>query len=406
MVLLLVSICACALGGGGNRSLVDARNRMVDEDVVAAGVKNQRVIEAMRQTPRHEFLAPASRRLAYLDMAVPIGEGQTISPPFIVAYMTEQLDPQPTDKVLEIGTGSGYQAAVLSPLVKEVYSIEIVPSLGAKAAKTLARLKYKNVHTRIGDGYLGWPEAAPFDKIIVTCSPENVPQPLVEQLREGGRLLIPLGERYQQRLYIYRKQEGKLVAEALLPVLFVPMTGAAEQGRQVQPDPAHPRIENGDFEQISGDPPTALAWHYQRQCQSVEDSQAPQGTRYLVFTNREPGRGSAALQGLGIDGRTVREIELSAWVRLADCKAGLAQLQLPDVAIVFYDDRRDTIGERSLGPWTGDAAWHQVSKRFSVPAQAREAIIRIGLFGGTGELALDDLRLAVTSQRTPASAAN
>ncbi len=161
---------------------------MVDEEIVAAGVKNPRVIASMRSTPRHEFVQAAERPLAYYDMALPIGSSQTISPPYVVAYMTEQLDPQPDDKVLEIGTGSGFQAAVLSPLVKDVYTIEIVKPLGERAARTLKRLKYANVHTKIGDGYAGWPEVAPFDKIIVTCSPEKVPQALVDELKEGGRL--------------------------------------------------------------------------------------------------------------------------------------------------------------------------------------------------------------------------
>src|SRR5262245_45958760 len=190
-------------------------SEMVDKEIVAAGVKNERVVRAMRDTPRHEFVRPDERGRAYLDMALPIGSGQTISPPFVVASMTEAIDPQPGDRVLEIGTGSGYQAAVLSPLVTDVYTIEIVEPLARRATQTLKRLKYKNVHTRAGDGYKGWPEAAPFDKIIVTCSPEKVPQPLVEQLRDGGLMVIPVGERYQQTLYLMRKADGKLKSEAL-----------------------------------------------------------------------------------------------------------------------------------------------------------------------------------------------
>src|SRR5882757_470073 len=177
-------------------------NKMVDKEIVAAGVKNERVVKAMRDTPRHEFVPVGEREHAYLDMALPIGNSQTISPPFVVASMTEAIDPKPTDKVLEIGTGSGYQAAVLSPLVKEVYTIEIVDPLGRAAARVLQRLQYKNVFPKIGDGFQGWPEKAPFDKIIVTCSPEKVPQPLVDQLADGGLMAIPVGERYSQTLYL------------------------------------------------------------------------------------------------------------------------------------------------------------------------------------------------------------
>ena len=151
--------------------------------------------------------------------------------------------------MLEIGTGSGYQAAVLSPLVKEVYSIEIVESLGKHAQQTLKRLKYTNVFVKIGDGYLGWPEHAPFDKIIVTCSPEKVPQPLIDQLKEGGRMIIPVGERYQQVFHLLKKQDGKLINEALRPTLFVPMTGKAEESRA---GPARPAASQVDQRRLRG----------------------------------------------------------------------------------------------------------------------------------------------------------
>ena len=269
---------------------------MVDKEIAAAGVTDERVIGAMRDTPRHEFVPKNQRVYAYLDMALPIGAGQTISPPFIVAYMTQEIDPQPTDRVLEIGTGSGYQAAVLSPLVKDVYTIEIVESLSKRATRDLKRLGYKNVFTRAGDGYLGWPEAAPFDKIIVTCSPEKVPQPLVDQLREGGLMIVPVGERYQQNLYLMRKVDGKLKSEALRATLFVPMTGEAEAKRAVKPDPKSPQIANGSFEEIlSADtgedvkahkPTEPAGWHYQRQltlAQSAADT--PDGKAYVTFRN-------------------------------------------------------------------------------------------------------------------------
>lgn len=188
------------------------------------GITNSRVLEVMRKVPRHELVPADLRAQAYRDHPLPIGHGQTISQPYIVAFMTEKLEPKPTDKVLEIGTGSGYQAAVLAELVAEVYSIEIVEPLGKKAAADLQRLGYKNVKTRIGDGYKGWPEAAPFDSIIVTCAPDHVPQPLVDQLKEGGRMIIPVGGTFDQELYIMTKSGNKLQKRAVLPVRFVPLT--------------------------------------------------------------------------------------------------------------------------------------------------------------------------------------
>jgi protein-L-isoaspartate(D-aspartate) O-methyltransferase len=370
---------------------------MVDQEIVAAGVKNERVIRAMRDTPRHEFVPANQRQYAYYDMALPIGNGQTISPPFIVASMTEAIDPQPGDRVLEIGTGSGYQAAVLSPLVKDVYTIEIVEPLGRRAARALTRLGFKNVETRIGDGYLGWPEAAPFDKIIVTCSPEKVPQPLVDQLREGGLMVIPVGERYQQTLFLMRKTEGELQSEALRPTLFVPMTGEAEEKRRVKPDPTKPQITNGSFEELqteqSGKQQLA-GWHYQQQLTLKSDAQAARnGTNFVVFQNTEPGRGCQALQGFAVDGRKVSSIQLTAWVRAKDIQLGSRRDQVPAVIVTFYDDRRAAVGEASIGPFVGTFDWQEESGVLRVPTRAREAILRVGLLGATGELSVDHVRL-------------
>jgi protein-L-isoaspartate(D-aspartate) O-methyltransferase len=370
-----------------------ARNEMVDREIVAAGVKNPRVIEAMRQTPRHEFVPPADRAMAYYDMALPIGHGQTISPPFIVAYMTEQIDPQPDDRVLEIGTGSGYQAAVLSGLVKEVYTIEIVEALGRRAARDLKRLKYTNVYTKVGDGYKGWPEKAPFDKIIVTCSPEKVPPALVEQLREGGTMIIPVGERYQQVFYLLKKEGGKLKTEALRPTLFVPMTGEAEKRRTVLPDPLKPAIVNGSFEDAVGDPPEPANWHYQRQLELIEDPKSPSGRRHVRFTNAEPGRGAQALQGFAVDGRQIKALRLSAQVAGKNIAPGQNPNQLPLIGITFYDENRAVVGDSVLGPWRGTFPWQIKTGRIAVPPKAREAVMRIGLLGATGELLLDEIRL-------------
>ncbi len=394
------------------------RERMVDQEIVGAGIVAPRVVQAMRDTPRHQFMPLNVRANAYYDMALFIGWGQTISPPFIVAYMTEALDPRATDRVLEIGTGSGYQAAVLSPLVREVYTIEIVKPLGERAARTLKRLKYDNVFTKIGDGYQGWPEHAPFDKIIVTCSPEKVPPKLIEQLREGGRMLVPVGERYQQSLYLFTKQDGKLRETALLPVLFVPMTGKAEDGRAVQPDPRNPAIDNGGFEQVdpatSGDPKTAarsdgnpvspaaggdpiepapVGWHYQRQLKWVEAKDAPEGDHYVTFSSSVPGRGAQALQGMAVDGREVKQLRVSLWVKGKNIRPGETPQQQPVLAITFYDDNRAQTGYTWVGPWRDSFDWQRESEKVRVPIRAREAIVRIGMSGATGEISFDDVRI-------------
>ena len=205
-----------------------ARRRMIEEQLAGAGrgITNQRVLEVMGRVPREQFVPAEYRRLSYEDQPLPIGYGQTISQPFIVAFMTEKLDPKPSDKLLEIGTGSGYQAAVLAGLSSNVWTIEIVESLAQRAEADLKRLGYTNVHVRAGDGYLGWPEAAPFDAIIVTCAPDHVPQPLVDQLKEGGRMIIPVGSSGDQQLVLLRKTGGKVVQQAVLPVRFVPMIRA------------------------------------------------------------------------------------------------------------------------------------------------------------------------------------
>jgi len=179
--------------------------------------------------PRHELVPERLRSQAYLDCALPIGNDQTISQPFIVALMTEQLEPKPTDKVLEIGTGSGYQAAVLAEIVGKVYTIEIIEDLAKRAAADLKRLGYTNVVVRAGDGYKGWPEAAPFDAVIVTCAPEKIPQPLVEQLKDGGRMIIPVGPIGNQELVLLVKHGVELERRAVLPVRFVPMTGQTQK---------------------------------------------------------------------------------------------------------------------------------------------------------------------------------
>ena len=205
-----------------------ARSRMVADQIAARGVSDSRVLDAMRRVPRHRLVPEEQQQLAYQDRPLPIGHGQTISQPFIVAFMTASLDLDGSERVLEIGTGSGYQTAVLAELAKTVYSIEIVAPLAERARAALAELGYENVTVRAGDGYQGWPEAAPFDAIIVTAAPDHVPAPLIQQLAVGGRMIVPVGSAVQELVLLTRTAAG-IERERVLPVRFVPMTGEAQR---------------------------------------------------------------------------------------------------------------------------------------------------------------------------------
>ncbi|MBI2988488.1 MAG: protein-L-isoaspartate(D-aspartate) O-methyltransferase [Deltaproteobacteria bacterium] len=217
-------------GQGEEDAVAGARRAMVENDLRSRGIKDPKVLEAMSQVPRHLFVMEKHRSSAYEDRPLPIGKGQTISQPYVVALMTELLELKGGEKVLEIGTGSGYQAAVLSHLAKEVYTIEIVPALAEKAGAVLARLGYSNVGVKVGDGFFGWPEMSPFDAILVTASAQKVPEPLWRQLREAGRLVMPLGGEHQsQRLIRIRKRGGRQEVENITGVLFVPMTGTIQK---------------------------------------------------------------------------------------------------------------------------------------------------------------------------------
>jgi protein-L-isoaspartate(D-aspartate) O-methyltransferase len=367
---------------------------MVRDDIAGGGVVDPRVLESMRLVPRHEFVAAPQRPLAYYDIALPIGESQTISGPFVVAYMTEKLEPQPTDRVLEIGTGSGYQAAVLSPLVGKVYSIEISRPLGERAARTLTRLGYRNVVTKIGDGFQGWPEHAPFDKIIVTCSPESIPQPLVDQLAEGGRMIIPVGERYDQTLVLLTKRAGQMVREPLVPSLFVPMTGAAEEGRRVQPDGSRPAVANGGFEESLPDSDVPAAWYYGRQSRVVEAADAPEGGRYLRLENMVPGRPSHLFQGFPVDGRIVGRVAVRLRIRGRDIVRGGSPDESPGMVVKFFNAERTRSVAAAVGHWPGSGPWRQVEGEVPVPQWAREAILQVGLLGATGSFEVDDVAVS------------
>lgn len=219
---LLAATCAATPRETDGNDYAEARARMVREQIAARGITDERVLAALRKVPRHELVPEHARGAAYEDRPLPIGEGQTISQPYIVAAMSAALELSGDEKVLEVGTGSGYQAAVLSELAAEVYTIELEPTLAARAKADLERMGADNVHVRAGDGYAGWPEQAPFDAIIVTAAPEEVPQPLVDQLKEGGRMVIPVGDWVQELVLLVKTPEG-LERRELMGVRFVPL---------------------------------------------------------------------------------------------------------------------------------------------------------------------------------------
>ena len=400
VVTLSVSIVMCALtavASAQSRRFDELRDDMVTAHIEGEGITNPAVLQAMRVVPRHEFVPSAQKARAYEDLALPIGYQQTISPPYIVAYMTNELDPQPDDRVLEIGTGSGYQASVLAQIVKEVYTIEIVSALSKQAEKRMQDLGYTNVHCLDGDGFKGWPEHAPFDKIIVTCSPENIPQPLIDQLKEGGRMIIPVGERYQQSFHLLVKENGKLKDERLASTLFVPMTGESEERRRVQPDPDHPQIVNGSFDLDENDDEKPDGWHYQRQTTMCDD--APMDGQYcLRFENKDSALISQALQGSAINGRAVGTLHLNYWVRCNGIVPGREISEQAAVVVHFYDTIRREVGTTVLGKWRGSFGWQNAKSTVIVPPGAKELIIRIGLNGAQGQLDLDDLQLTAVKR--------
>jgi protein-L-isoaspartate(D-aspartate) O-methyltransferase len=212
----------------GEQTLIRARELMVEQQIETRGVRDGRTLAAMRKVPRHLFVPPAMAGQAYEDHPLPIGHGQTISQPYIVAFMTEALGLEGGETVLEVGTGSGYQAAVLAEIAARVYTIEIVPALADEARKRLAELGYGNVEVRAGDGYQGWPEAAPFDGIVVTAAAPRIPEPLQAQLRDGGRLVLPVGDDWQELVVVTRRGD-RFETKQVLPVRFVPMTGEVRE---------------------------------------------------------------------------------------------------------------------------------------------------------------------------------
>jgi protein-L-isoaspartate(D-aspartate) O-methyltransferase len=344
------------------------------------------------------------RPWAYAETALPIGHAQTLTPPSLVAYMTEQLDVQPHHRVLEVGTGCGYQAAILGRLAKSVYTVEIVGALGRRARTALRRLNSTNVQVRIGDGFRGWPEAAPFDRILVTCSPEEVPAPLLAQLAEGGCLIAPLGAPYQQTLYRFTKSGASVARQALLPTVFVPMTGEAAAKRTRTADPLHPILSNGSFEQTERETGQLAGWYHQKQLSREHAPDAPGGKAYVTFRNAEPGRAAHAAQAFPVDGHRVRRLKIAGWAKSDNVRPGTQPNQIAALVVAFYDANRALVAEQAIGDWRGTSTWQPFESRVDVPPGAREAVAMIGLHGATGRLSFALLTLEADSPREGAAA--
>ncbi len=337
-------------------SYTEKRLQLVERVIKPGGIRSEAVIKSISETLRHLFVPENVRDQAYLDRSLPIGELQTISSPFIVALMTEILEPKATDRVLEIGTGSGYQAAVLSPLVESVYTIEIVAELQTRTTALLKRLGYKNIYTKTGDGYLGWSEQAPFDKIIVTCSPDKIPQPLIDQLKEGGLMVIPVGERYQQMLRRFRKTDGKMVSDYQRPTLFVPMTGTAESQRKILPNGSNPTLLNSDFEEAASEK-FIPQWYYEFGAELTKDTSAPKGKQVVQFRSDKAGAPSMLLQAIPLDGRVVAKVELSGHVSTTGVKVNAKFEEQPFIVLQFFDENRNWLSYEWLGPFIGTNPW-------------------------------------------------
>ncbi len=383
-----------AAAQSGLRELLEARRRMVNEEISAQGIENERLLTAMREVPREQFLPLSKRNLAYLNVAVTYGDGHIILPPLVTAHLIEQVDPQKNDKVLVIGSGSGYSTALLSRMCREVDAVEIDPVVAKSAEETLARLKYTNVRMRIGDGFEGWKEHAPYQRIIVECSPENVPQPLVDQLAEGGMLLVPVGDEFDQTMHLCKKENGKLSTLSLWPTLLLPMKGKAEELRSQSDKPRDPTLLNSGFEELvpqTKDVPAA--WVYVRQGRAIADRSCPEGNNSMSFTNVTPGVVATAIQAFPVDGKKISELGIACKVWGMDIRPGQTRQQLPRVEVRFFDEKRRLVGGDWMGGWNMSFTWIKKDHVFAVPRLAKFAVIRIGLGGATGEIKFDDFKL-------------
>ena len=397
-------LLAVAANGQNRDPWAEARARMVEYEVVAAGVKDARVCDAMRTVPRHEFIPAAMRRYAYFDMAVPIGEGQTISSPFIVAYMTEQLQPQPTDKVLEIGTGSGYQAAVLSGLVAKVYSIEIVELAGKTCGANAPPAGLQEHRDE---------DRRRLSRLAGTCPLRQDHRHLLAGERpqaaggatQGGRPIggSPRASATSKLSTCSRKSTTSSRPSPCSRRFSCRWWAAPRMSGSCSPTPSEPAIINGDFKNLSGDQP--VGWYYLRQGR-VEPSGRTPGGNCLSLRNDSPGRAALALQAVGIDGRLTREIEISLWVRGQNVQPGSLPEQPPALSIAFFNANRQQVGRQEIGPWSGSFDWMEKRLRIKVPPSARLASVEVGLGGGTGRLSVTEVTMKVIASKKPSATAD
>lgn len=393
-----------------------------NELVLQDGLENDLVLSAMMRIPREKFLPQNKKSGAYRDVAIPIGCSRMDYSPYITAYCISQLDPAPDDKVLEIGTGCGYASAVLSLLVREVHTVEFHATLSKKANQSLKKIGIKNVYGKIGDGFQGCPEQAPFDKIIVWGAVEDIPESLIDQLKEGGRMVVSVGEKYQQTLYLCRKKNGELKKETLPPTFFTSMPGEAESRRILLADPKNPSILGGDFEHYYGETRLPYGWYHVKNARILQGPDAPNGTNYMRFevepeytivhdphemedSYGEPPeqfvpsaeKTAQIVQSFAIDGKTVSRVKFGVFLRAENIQP-LDPQNPPKGTIVlaFYGEDREVLQCVQLASVYGSFNWKPFSTEIPVPRKTLEADLYIGLFQNAGRLDID----AVSLERT------
>jgi len=393
----IVTCCAFPLAAEEQADAYgDARTTMVDADLSGNGIGNERLLKAMRTIPRHRFCLPEDQKHAYADQSLPIGHKRKLASPYVTAGLIELLDPRPNDRILELGTGSGYQAAILSQLATDVYSVESIEELGKASASLLKELKCKNVHTRIGDTLEGWPEAAPFDRILFTSCSGTVPAALIDQLRERGKVVVDAVCGNEELFHLFEKQHGRLVALKVWSPFSIANADNLKQHRDEKQSPNKSEIENGDFE-LSEDG-KATGWYFQRQAALAEDREAP-NNHVLTFENKEPGRHAQAIQEVAIDGRAVVSLRLSVRAKGLEIHNS-SSADKPSMVIRFYDaHQRPITVEPSaiLGPWRGTFGWETYTCVSSVPKTTRKALVVISMGGATGRLTVDDAQLSASA---------